>query len=750
MTDIGAALDPPAGGDVATGRQPGEVARPRLIRKLSGAGTPVILLNAPSGYGKSVLIDQWREDDVRPFTSVLLGEQHNDPALLLASIMEALGRIEPVSPDVMAALNSPSPSIESVVLPRLRNELAGREIAMVLVLDELEHIESPQSLAVVSALGASLKYGSQLVIASRTEPAIPIGSLRAHRSLTEFGVPDLLMSKSECEVLIEGLGLSLNPKQLDLLMQRTEGWPVAIYLAALAFAAQPDLSTAISEFAGDDRIIVDYISEEFLASISDRRLEFLRQASVLDRLSGSLCDEVLCRTDSAGLLRDMSRSNMLLTPLDRKDEWFRFHPLFREMLNSELRRTEPEAIPALQTRASEWWAAHGDWDRAIQHAVESGDVTRAGELIWASAPDYMSRGRNASIVAWLDRLGEDAVASDAALSLSAAFAHITGGSGARAEYWASVADTQLVARKRSPEMTEWLSAGIAVAEAALCRNGLEDMMTRALRAEVSLPKDSPWRSACCLFVGVSLQLRGFRELASERLKESVRRGSVAAPSIQVLSLAQLTLLATEEEDWHRAAQLTGQARAQIKMAGLADTPIMALAFAASALVRAQTGMLDKAAEDLEQASRLLGQLAEFPPWIEVETLVALARTAARLGDGPQAAALLSQGRLRLREIPDGPVLEDWVAEAAFTVGKVEDAEIDLLTPAELRMLEYLPTHLTFPQIAEKVFVSPNTVKTHAQSIYRKLGVSSRREAVERAQAAGLFGNGGPVSEPFGD
>ena len=730
---------------MAPGAGAGLVERPRLISKLERAGTPVILLNAPSGYGKSVLVRQWSEIDPRPFMPVLLGAYFNDPALLLASIVEALNRIEPVEDDVLGALSSPVPGIEKIVLPRLRESLASRKKPFVLFLDEMEHIDSPDSLAVISAVGTHMPRASQLVLASRREPGLPVGSLRAHRQLTEFGVTDLTLSKAEGEVLLAGLGLSPSPKQLDVLMQRTEGWPAALYLAGMALAESPDFGSAVRRFAGDDRIVVDYIREEFLLSVSQSRLEFLRRASVMDRLSGDLCDFVLQTTGSAALLQDLSRANMLLIPLDRRDEWFRFHPLFRDMLESELRKQEPAIERELNRRASDWWAGRGDWDRAINHAITCGAVGRAGELLWLGIPEYVTRGRNQTVISWLDMLGQEAVSSDAALSLTAAATNVTRGDGVMAEHWVAVARRLLEEQGAgSGELGVFLKAGQSIIEAALARNGIQDMNERVSEAAAVLPDDNPWMSLCRLLQGVSLHLTGRRDEAREMLTDGSRRGAVSAPNVQGLCLAQLALMSIEDDDWHRADQLISQARKQINQSGLIDYPMMALAMAISAGVRARAGLPEKAAEDLAIARDLLGQLNDFAAWYELETRLGIARAAARLGDHELASEMFAEARRTAALIPDATVIDDWLTDTAGIVETASASTSGTLTPAELRILQFLPTHLSFPQIAERSFVSTNTVKTHARNVYRKPDAASRQEAVEKARKAGMLdGSAGP-------
>ncbi len=713
------------------------VQRRRLLSRLQGSSAPLILVNAPSGYGKSVLVEQWAEIDPRPFPVLILGTEHDDPAMLVGSIVAALDPIESVQKGVGDALTGPQPDFEGVVLPRLEATLRDRRVPFVLVLDDFERIGAPEALAVIAAVIGALPSGSQAVIASRTEPALGLGRRRAHREIAEIGPADLVMRDGECQELLSGIGLDLSGSQLATVVERTEGWPVALYLAGLALQRAPRLSAAIARFAGDDRIVVDYLREEFLGPMDPERLDFLLRASVLDRLKGDLCDEVLECHGSATRLHDLSRSNMLLVPLDRHDEWFRFHPLFRGMLQSELRRVEPRAEPGLHRRASDWWAAQGDWDRAISHAVEGGAIDRAGELLWMGIPTYATRGRNATLFAWLDRLGEQTVATDASLSLTASYAHITQGNGGLSEYWASVA-AGLIEGEEASEKTTVLQAGMALIEAALARGGVGGIADRTSLAAEMLPDDSPWMAMCRLIEGVGLHLQGQRDEAREKLVDGARRGAVSAPNLQVLNLSQLVLLAVEEGDWTLADMLASQARAQIDRSGLADYPTVALAFAASAVVRSRTGRHEGAADDLRRGRRLLDRLVDFPAWYEAETLICLARTAVRLDDVPAATAMLEGASRRLKATADAVVLSDWIVETARSIETVSASAVRDLTPAELRVLRYLPTHLSLSEIAGQAFVSPNTVKSQAQSVYRKLGVSSRREAVEQAREAGLL------------
>ena len=312
---------------------------------------------------------------------------------------------------------------------------------------------------------------------------------------------------------------------------------------------------------------------------------------------------------------------------------------------------------------------HGDWDRAISHAVEGGAVDRAGELLWTGIPEFTTRGRNATVIGWLDRLGEQTVATDAALSLTASYAAITQGAGGKTEHWAAVA-SGLIEREAASEKKTVLTAGLGLIEAALARGGVGAIADHTALAAELLPADSPWMSMCRLIEGVGLHLRGFRPEAHEKLADGARRGAVSAPNVQVLCLSQLALLAIEENDWTLAEMLASQARAQLDRSGIGDYPMMALALAVSAVVRSRTGRLEQSAADLRQGRKLLGQLEDFAPWYEAETWIALARAAARLDDAPAATLMLAEASRVLKLTPDAVVLETWIADTATSIETV--------------------------------------------------------------------------------
>jgi LuxR family maltose regulon positive regulatory protein len=718
---------------------PDFVRRPRLIEALlESPPARLVTLTAPAGYSKTTCLAEWAVHERRPFAWVAVNRRHNDEVLLITSIVEALEEIEAIDPRVRASLAGPNPAISTVVLPRLGRSLQERIQPFVLAMDDFHVLTSTKALEVLETVLEYLPDGSQLAIASRAEPPLPLGRMRAHRQLVELTEPQLAMTKAESGELLSKVGLEPSSAQLDVLFERTEGWPAALYLVGLSLADQPNMSAAIASFAGDDRIVADYIRDEFLAATSPARLRFLTRSSIVEELSGPLCDAVLERSGSAGVLRELARSNSLVVRLDRSGSGYRYHHLFAEMLKGELRRREPEIEPKLHARVSRWYAAHFDADRAIDHAIAAGDVRWTGELIWRAFPEISGRGRIATLDRWLDTLGDDRIAASGPLSLATAHRHLVLGRGDRAAHWARVA---VASADSSAKGGSSIQADIHLLDATLALDGVVRMGQDAERGSELHPSESPWQSPCFLYRGVSSHLSGHPERAVPLLQESARRGAVASPIIQVLSLAQLCLIAVEDDDWEAGSRLVAQARDQVSRCGLIDYPSILIVHAASALVRAREGKVERAEADFAQAMRLLALLADFPPWYEVEARLVLFRAGIRLDNLDGGRVLLDEASRLMERTPDATILRGWLdesrasLESASAEGRGRDWS---LTRAELRTLQYLPSHLSFRQIAERIHVSPNTVKTQAQAVYRKLDASSRAEAVEIARGAGLL------------
>ena len=455
---------------------------------------------------------------------------------------------------------------------------------------------------------------------------------------------------------------------------------------------------------------------------------------MLDELSGSLCDAVLGRAGSGRVLADLDRSNVLLTSLDRSGESYRYHGLFAQMLRAELDRAEPDLEAELHRRASGWHSAHGETELAIRHAVAAGDVDAAAELLWAHGPDQIAHRRNETVRGWLDELSAEQTASRAPLALVAATSWLAAGDRAQVERWTLEAADRL--EDAAPEARASLAAALGTLRAAVASKGIERMGVDAARAVLSEPDPSPWRALANLLDGVAHHLTGRRDDARRRLEAGGRGGAAAAPSLQALCLAQLALLAIEDDDWEEAAAI-GRARSQ---SGPPDsTPTRPSRWCSRC--RASFGRSG------DGRGGPPGSAAGGAAPDSADGLRSLVRGGGAHRPGPRRAAARGRG-LRATLPTEAAQLLREHRTRCLRPGWSRRARSSSRYPLRRRELRahdgraagarLLPTHLSFPAIARRLYVSPNTVKTHARAVYRKLNASSRAEAVAHGLAAGLL------------
>jgi LuxR family transcriptional regulator, maltose regulon positive regulatory protein len=695
-----------SGGEAPRLRAP-VVPRTRLLRRLTGASdVPLAMIVAPAGYGKTTLLAEWAMRDERPFAWVSLEAHGGDTD-------EAVARLIGLVEDV-AACDRPH----------------------VVVLDDAHLAATPRSIRRITELACRLPGGSMLALASRRRLAVPIGRLRAHHLMIDIGARDLAMTPLEAALLLEAVGVRLDGGQIDRLVQRTEGWPVGLYLAALSIDEQEDSEAAVARFGGADRFVAEYIREELLADLPIDQVAFLRGTSVLARLTPPLCDAVLETRGSAAMLHELAQGNVLIAPSDREETEFRYHPLLAQALRAELIRIDPELEPRLHRRAADWHSERGDAPAAIRHAVASRDAGHAGRLLWSLVPACVCSGRAATIGEWLAPFPARTLAGQPALALSAAMYHLAEGRREAAERAAQDAERTL----RAGQGTADLAAGLTMVRACLARDGLRRMGEDAARACAEDHADSAWQSLGSYLAGVGGHLTGDRDGARALLEDAVRRAGDDGVVVDALCRAQLALLAIELGAWEAAAGHADAARASLAQMP-ANAPAHVLVLAIAAAVAAHRGDIDRARRDAADAHERLTTLAGFLPWYLAQAQIWLARAAIRLSDASAARALLSRAAREQSHVQDAPVLAQWLHEAweradAFAAGATGDGPP--LTNAELRVLRFLPSHLTFREIGARLHVSTNTVKTQALAVYRKLDASSRSEAVARGRSVGLI------------
>ena len=475
--------------------RPGTVYRSSLIERLARDDhRPIVSVAAPAGYGKTTFLAQWAGRNGQAFAWVSVDEADNDPKLLLTYIAEALNAVEPVGERVFEALASPGSSVPGSVVPRLCTAFSSMTSPVVLVLDDVHVLHNSECRAALSVVADHVPGSSRLVLAGRDQPPLRIARLRAEGRILEIGPGDLALTREEAAALLGGAGLALDEEDLAELHRRTEGWPAGLYLAALYLKEGGSLGHAAASFGGEDRLVSEYVESEFLARISRRQREFLTRTAVLERICGPLCETVLDLPGSAATLTGLAQSNLLLVPLDRRGEWYRYHHLFRDMLLAELHRNESELMSSLQRRAAEWYARNGEPEEALEYWMKAGDVAAAAPLIGALAFAAYQRGMVATAERWLRWLDDHAAMEKypAVAVLAAAISAVTG-KAVDADRWAKTAERGAdVARlpDGSPSIEPWL----ALIRALICHDGPEQMRADAELAASTIAAGSFWRA----------------------------------------------------------------------------------------------------------------------------------------------------------------------------------------------------------------------------------------------------------------
>ncbi len=716
--------------------RPGLVERAGLLRRLRDPEAPVVVVGAPAGYGKTILLAQYAAVTNRPFAWLSLDAADADPVLLALELATAIDRVSTVDARVFSSLSTPAPAIRRVVLPGLVNSLDSGEVA--LALDDLHLLEGSRSLGIVSFLCEHAPPGAKLLVASRDTSALPLGNLRVSGRLLELGWRDLALNRSEAEGLMRAAGASLADEDLDAVLERTEGWPAALYLVALALRDAGEGPGSAVRVAGDDRDLVDYLSAELLTRLPPERLSFLLRTSILDRISAPLCDAILGRQDSAQEIAGLVQSNLFVQPLDRTREWYRYHHLFRETLRAQLARRDARSARSLHRRASRWHERKGTPEEAVQHALAGEDMRRATKLAVQTAIGLIRVGRLATVRRWLDAFPDDDIAESAPLAVTAAWVCALSGEKDRARRYVSVAEGAPwrglgPIREPSPE------AAVALIRAVFGWEGVSRMSADALTACQLLPAGHPAREPAALARGCSLMLLGRTAEAVPFLEEASALGE-ARPLASILARGVLAQIALEEGQVDAAEASAREGLELISRLGLGENAASASVGTAAACLGARSGDVTRARVHLEQGRSVLPRVAAAP-WLSIRTRALLGRVALTLGDLQLAGSLLGEARRGLAGYLDAGVLprllvrQERALEEARGGGGVLDQP---LTAAERRVLELLATHLSPAEIGEALHISRNTVKGHLKAIYRKLEVSGRSDAVERARRLGLL------------
>ena len=674
----------------------GLVARSRLSERLSrGADSALTLVSAPAGFGKTTLLAEWLAvlaAEGRAVAWLSLDQRDNEPGMFWTYLVAALKTVAPgVGAEALSLLQSPQSPIEGV-LATLLNDLDAIPNDVVLVLDDYHLIDAREVQDGIAFLVDHLPPQVHLVIAGRADPTLPLARLRSRGELVEIRSADLRFTPDEAATYLnDAMGLALTAPDVAALEGRTEGWIAALQLAALSMQGRDDIAGFIAGFAGDDRYIVDYLAEEVLQRQPEDVRHFLLRTSILDRLTGALCDAVTGQDGGKAMLVALERENLFLVPLDDRRRWYRYHQLFKDVLQAHLLDEEPDDGAGLHRRASVWFEQNGEPADAVRHALAAEDFERAADLVEPQIPAMARSRQEATVRRWLAALPDDVVRVRPVLSVGfagvlLAVGELEGGVEARlrdAERWLETAGTgqgsPLVERRETP------SAEMVV---------VDDEQFRRLPVMIEL-----YRAALALAVGdiaaaVTHSQQAFDLSADEEyLSRAAARG-----------LSGLAYWASGDLEAGHSAYT--DCMAGLYLAGyVSDTFGCAIALAD---IRLAQGRLGEALHTYEQALRRATEHGRPVLRGTADMYVGMSEVLRERDDLPAATEHLQ----RCQELADDRGLPQNPYRRRVAMGRILqaqgdlDATLDLLDEAErLYVSDFFPNVRPVPALRARVFLA---------------------------------------------
>jgi LuxR family maltose regulon positive regulatory protein len=714
-----------------------DVPRAAVLAMLSDPTPRVFSVVAPSGYGKTRAIAEHVRRAGRPTLWLTVGDDCGDRIVLARYLAMALERWIPIDVALQRQLEAVHPR-DAVLTAGMCAAVAAAPDGLLIVVDDVQQL-SAEGAALIRRIVENAPPGAQAALCGTR--AVPfIGRKRAAGDVLEIGARDLEFDADEALLLLRGAGaVDIDPLDAASLRDRTEGWAAGLYLAALALRdGGRDVERLPETFHGGHRFVVDFLREAVLARLPQDQVDFLTRTAILEELSGSSCDAVLEIGDSAARLEELDAKSLFVVPLDDRRERYRYHRLFRDCLVSELWHHAPELAPVLHARASRWYENQGSPDRAIAHAIAGGDAERLATLLRRHAQSLYLTGRGEALIGWCEWFSEHArLEAYPEVAVFAMWLMILWGRPGELERWAAAAAPDAVDHPLEPVE----EAARILAECARCRHGVDAMARDAEAARSMLPPGSPFQATAWLLLGLASVMRGDLDESVEQLQTAVKYAEeLQNHAAAATACGELAMIALRRSDLARAAAHTARARQAIEAGGLVGYPANALSLASAAHIAVLEGDRERGARLLAEARATGSRLTVALPVLALQSRLELARCAIGLGDVRAAQTCLDEANELTAARPALGVLIDELHEIEAELHALPASGFTPLTPAEVRLLPLLTTHLSFREIGEQLFISRHTVKTQAISIYRKLGVTSRAGAVEVARRLGVIGS----------
>jgi LuxR family maltose regulon positive regulatory protein len=723
--------------------RPGVVERSRIRAALyAPSDAALTLVAAPVGYGKTTAVREWCSHLDAAMAWITLDAADNDAARLWTYVATAIDRVRQGLGRTALQRLSVGASVEGAV-DELLNGAAAYGSRLVVVLDDLQEVTDGECMSSIDYAISHLPSNVHLVLISRADPALRLGRLRASGTLVEVRTEELAFTFAEAkELLVAKGGLALGEDEIHVLMQITEGWPAALVLAGLWLKTVPDPASSVRAFGGSQQFVADYLSSEVIEALDDDHRSFLHGAAVLGEFTPELCDAVLARTDSATLLVELEQANLFVTRLERGG-WYRLHSLFAEYARAHLAAQDPAAATRVHLEAAKWLRARGLPAEAMAHASSAGEHELVAEILGEHDIPMIRHGLARVVLRWVRSLPLDVVEAHPKLAASAALADLVlGGNARERRRYLEVADRALLAAPSGSD--PYLELEALLVHAFAMDRGVAQGVRDGRRA-VELARESLMDEAAPGASASHARALYFAGELDEASDAAVRvlehpNADVSRPS-QVVARTALALAAAERGRLSSARTHAEEAKALVHGIGSSRTWLGANACLALGAVLAAEGHLADAEHELSRAEHLFSD--DVPTIDHAWTLALLARARLQRGRLDEADSTCGSLRNDLSELPDSGRLTSLAAAVERELGDAKDRAArdgvpEPATEAELEVLRNLATDLSVRDISERLFLSPNTIRSHRRALYRKFDVHTRYQLIARATALGLL------------